>query len=81
MIFGIVQMFGAAVTNQMGLTEGLCQTAVQHGCFCVVHHCFSSPDSSTLAFIVRSVFPTFLHRNAGTPAGNEKKNPAHPLCH
>lgn len=32
-ILAIFQMFGAAVTNQIGLTEGLCQAAVQHGQF------------------------------------------------
>lgn len=32
-IFGIFQMFGSAVTNQIGLTEGLCQAAVQHSQF------------------------------------------------
>lgn len=32
-ILGIFQMFGAAVTNQIGPTEGLCQAAVHHSQF------------------------------------------------
>lgn len=32
-ILGIFQMFGVAVTNQIGLTEGLCKAAVQHSQF------------------------------------------------